>query len=310
MRVELPDKIGLAASVLTDGDIGEAVAAGFLIKDGFQTKALKYSSYELHAGTYMVLDPRDLEKEEAFYVPADRNDEWIVLMPGETAKVWTLEWIDIPDNVLGRVTTVGQIFASGIAAASTFADPGFRGHLYLTLSNVSNRTLEMPVGCPLARIEFYKLGRSVLKSHGGQDKVRKSFVRPSRPPMLTAAELEGTPEQLIARLESFSDAERYDGRHCISARVLRDLDGSRRRLDRRLDAIELALYLIVSCLIVSLVVALWPLLPDSAEDAVWKWLIPVLLAALLAAVGLASKRFRATARRLLAADEQAKAAGR
>jgi dCTP deaminase len=74
----------------------------------------------------------------------------------------------LPDDVLARILAKGQLFSIGIVPVNTYADPGFRGRLGITLFNASHRHLVIKPGQEIAKIEFMKLNRPVSKPYSGQ----------------------------------------------------------------------------------------------------------------------------------------------
>lgn len=80
----------------------------------------------------------------------------------------TKEFLEMPDNILGRILTKGKLFSVGLLPVNTYADPGFSGKLGIVFYNVSNNYLKIEVGTAIAKIEFSKLQQSVEKPYKGQ----------------------------------------------------------------------------------------------------------------------------------------------
>jgi deoxycytidine triphosphate deaminase len=288
----LPATIGTPSSILTDGDIERAIGAGYLLEASAYDKAqVKYSSYELRIGGYRLLDFS--AAGERYTTPTDRTPQTVVLKPGETAQVFCVEQLSIPPNVLGRVTTVGQIFSSGLAAETTFADPGYEGELYVTLSNISTKILSLPYGKPLARLEFYKLGSNVMRPHKGSAARREPWVTWETPACLSAADFAGEDRaHWLQRLGTFDDGERYDERHSIGAHLLTELCAELAPLKHRQDLQAVAIYVIGSVLVVGAVALAVRALPPDVGTQLVKWLVPTACGVVLTTVLFGLKRFR------------------
>jgi deoxycytidine triphosphate deaminase len=297
MNSELPHDIGQPSGLLTDGDIRAAVNQGFLLT-GHEDENVRYSSYELRTGRHDILSFAD--DGERHTTPVGANS--VRLEPGQTARVWAAEEVRIPTNVLARVTTVGQIFSTGLAAENTFADPGYDGPLYVTLSNISHKVLTIPYGEPLARIEFYRLGKPVDRPHAGGGAQRPSFVQWATPERLSVETLGNQrSEDWLKAIAAFGDSERYDWRHCAASHVATATLGEMERLRRSLAATQLALYVLACAFTVGVVAWLFArYAPTSVRTETLKWLVPTACGAILTTVGFAVRSLRRTARDLVA----------
>ena len=173
----LPESFLPSVGLLTDENIKTALKAEFLFEpDTYVEKNIKYCSYEIRVGrNYELLR---FEGASISHTPGDTEmGKTIDIHPGATVLITAEEIFRIPTDIFAKVTTVGQIFASGLAAENTFADPGYTGPLYVTVSNISTRTLSLKTGDPLARVEFHRLSKAVRKPHPGYQGRRPTFVQ-------------------------------------------------------------------------------------------------------------------------------------
>jgi deoxycytidine triphosphate deaminase len=176
LKVSLPQNVGPHVGLLSDGDIKAAVEAGYLLeREGFLLENAKYACYEIRVGSqYEVLK---FDNDDVVHVSREiAQGQSIDIPPGATFLIIAEETFRIPTNIFAKITTVGQVFASGLAAENTFADPGYTGPLYLTMTNVSSRILSLKRGDPLARVEFHKLQNIPERTHIGYTGRRKSFI--------------------------------------------------------------------------------------------------------------------------------------
>jgi deoxycytidine triphosphate deaminase len=168
-----------SAHILTDIQIREEVERIGLIGGEYRPESARYASYELHASEYVEKLVYDQEVTGHVEMPTNENE--IVLEPGITVKVYTAETINLPANMLALVIALGQLFAAGLAAGSTYVDPGSRGEIYISLTNLTGRSVRIPVGCPIARAMFFILGSPVETLHGGPKSRRRIRLRVAPP---------------------------------------------------------------------------------------------------------------------------------
>jgi len=72
----------------------------------------------------------------------------IELHPGDTALLYSQENLRLPTFVLGFTVSRGLLFAEALSPENTYVDPGFMGHLYTTVTNLSNRVVRLESGLP------------------------------------------------------------------------------------------------------------------------------------------------------------------
>lgn len=164
------------SGMLNDEQISSSIEAGYLFsRETCDLKNVKYATYEIRVSDdYHLVTYKDGEPS---YTPKTVDETGrIVVEPGQTVKILAKECFNIPVNIYAKINTVGQIFSAGLAAENTYADPGFHGQIYITLSNISSRRLSVKPNDPLARVEFHKLESSVRSPHTGQTGIRKNFV--------------------------------------------------------------------------------------------------------------------------------------
>ena len=66
------------------------------------------------------------------------DDEPFILHPGEFVLGQTIEWVELPDDLVARLEGKSSLARLGLQVHATagFVDPGWRGRLTLELSNV------------------------------------------------------------------------------------------------------------------------------------------------------------------------------
>ena len=101
------------------------------------------------------------ELRRDFNVQEIRQGEFLELHPGDTAKLYSIEILHLPNDVLAFTVARGLMFIESLVPENTYADPGFGQPLYTTVTNLSNRKIKLHYGDPIARIFFYRLAETV-----------------------------------------------------------------------------------------------------------------------------------------------------
>lgn len=146
---------------LTDREIATKVNSGHLIKNG-HAAGIGPACYELRMGSvYYDLTENDRRIE----VPDGGN---VLIKPGHRVVLITLEELDIPANFIARVISKGSLFSVGLSPVSTYADPGFSGNMGIVTQNISDKYIQLPVGEPIAKVDFSELDDAVDRPYQGQ----------------------------------------------------------------------------------------------------------------------------------------------
>lgn len=167
------------ARLLTDAQIREAADRIGLLGGGYDPAAARYASYELHASRF-IRRMTSVHGRLA-YTDDEATGDDIVMGPRETVWIYSAESINLPDYIHADVQALGQLFAAGLCAGNTYVDPGSTGPIYLAITNLHDRAVRLPVGCGLARVQFFILGDRVNTVHGGPDTRRPLFVKFDEP---------------------------------------------------------------------------------------------------------------------------------
>ena len=82
-----------------------------------------------------------------------------MLHPGEFVLGSTLEHIELPIDLVARVEGKSSLGRLGLLIHSTagYVDPGFKGHLTLELSNVSNLPITLYYGMKIGQLSYVRL---------------------------------------------------------------------------------------------------------------------------------------------------------
>jgi dCTP deaminase len=165
-----------ATSVLSDGTIIELVDAGHIRIDPWDPSLVQPASVDLRLGdSFRVFhnyrasaidlrDPPENLTEEVVVV----DDESFVIHPGEFCLGRTLEWVELPDDIVARIEGKSSLGRLGLIVHATagFCDPGWHGTLTLELNNLTRVPIVLTPGQAIAQLSFMTLDRPALRPYG------------------------------------------------------------------------------------------------------------------------------------------------
>jgi len=171
-------------SVLSDRDIRAAMEAGEIVIRPYDPKDLQPSSVDLHLdrsfrvfrnNRYPYIDVRKPQPDLTELVTIE-DDEPFILHPGEFVLGQTLEWTELPNNLVARLEGRSSLGRLGLLIHSTagYVDPGWKGNLTLELSNVANLPIALYFGMSIGQISYFRMSSAVERPYGSRDKANRS----------------------------------------------------------------------------------------------------------------------------------------
>jgi dCTP deaminase len=163
-------------SVLADRDIAAAIADGRVRIRPYDEADLQPSSVDLHLdrqfrvfrnNRYAFIDVRSPQPDLTELLSVT-DDEPFVLHPGEFVLGQTLEWVELPDDLVARLEGKSSLGRLGLLIHSTagYVDPGWKGNLTLELSNVANLPIALYFGMKIGQISFFSMSSRVDRPYG------------------------------------------------------------------------------------------------------------------------------------------------
>ena len=141
-----------------------------------ENEGLQPASYDLALGKDVLLGP--LEKEVSGKVidlikePAKK----VKIKPGQFVAVLTKEYINLPADVCARFGIKSEFSRKGlIAFGGLQADPGWSGHLAISLVNVGPEEIELELGKRMFSIEFHRLEKPTMRTYTGEYQDQRYF---------------------------------------------------------------------------------------------------------------------------------------
>jgi dCTP deaminase len=108
--------------------------------------------------------PENLTEE----VVVSGEDAAFVIHPGEFCLGRTLEWVELPDDIVARIEGKSSLGRLGLIVHATagFCDPGWKGTLTLELNNLTRVPIKLYPGLPIAQLSFMALDRPAQTPYG------------------------------------------------------------------------------------------------------------------------------------------------
>lgn len=177
-------------SVLSDHDIRAALEAGQIRLDPYDSSDLQPSSVDLHLdrsfrvfrnNRYAFIDVRAVQPDLTELLRVE-DDEPFILHPGEFVLGQTVEWVELPVDLVARLEGKSSLGRLGLLIHSTagYVDPGWKGNLTLELSNVANLPIALYFGMRIGQISFLRLSSPVDRPYGSPE-LRSRYQGQSEP---------------------------------------------------------------------------------------------------------------------------------
>ncbi len=109
---------------------------------------------------YAYIDPFDKEASSAVTREISvKKGERFIIQPGDFVLGTTIEYIEVPDDMLGNLEGRSSIGRLGVIIHSTAAsvECGFRGHITLELANMGKMPVALYPGMRICSISFAQL---------------------------------------------------------------------------------------------------------------------------------------------------------
>ena len=165
--------------LLSDVTIAEYIADEIIKIEPYDPIDLQPSSIDLHLdGAFRVFKASVAIHERA--IDVRRPPEWLtdlvrpledrpfIMAPGQFVLASTVERIELPNDLVGRIEGKSSNGRIGLMIHSTagYVDPGWRGQLTLELSNLNSIPLALYPGMRIAQLSFHQLTTPVSRPYG------------------------------------------------------------------------------------------------------------------------------------------------
>ncbi|MFN2609805.1 MAG: dCTP deaminase [Actinomycetota bacterium] len=162
--------------ILSDRDIRAEVDSGRIVVKPFEPAMIQPSSIDVRIDNkfrvfqnhrYQVIDVKRRMDDLTELIEVGDGEPFI-LHPGEFVLGSTLEWVELPKDLAGRLEGKSSLGRLGLVTHSTagFIDPSFEGHLTLELSNLANLPITLYPGMKIGQIAFFRLSSEADVGYG------------------------------------------------------------------------------------------------------------------------------------------------
>lgn len=167
--------------ILSDTDIKKALADKKIVIDPAPVldEALSacaidlrlHNEFEVFEHTHIpFFDLKNMEQDQVTKRITVENGKFFILQPGEFALASTLEWIELPADIAGRLEGRSSLGRLGVIVHSTAAliHPGMKGRIVLELSNLSQIPVALYPGMRVCALSFEPLTRPAEVPYSSQ----------------------------------------------------------------------------------------------------------------------------------------------
>lgn len=184
-------------AVLSDRDIKEAVKEKLLEIKSPKKLNIQPASLDVHLAKTIMVFARRRIKQAAIDVkePVDEFIEYETLDPKKGTTLHprefilgvTEEWFGLSNKLIANVDGKSSLGRLGLVIHATagFIDPGFRGHVTLEITNLTEQPMVIYPGMPVGQMRFSLLTSPSEHSYGdaalGSKKYRNEYSKNPKP---------------------------------------------------------------------------------------------------------------------------------
>ena len=166
--------------VLSDRTIREEIEAGRIVVAPLGEGCIQPASVDVHLDDSILvfrnsrrpyIDIRQAQDGDGLTEMVEIDSESpFMLHPGEFVLGSTVENIELPEDLVARLEGKSSLGRVGLLIHSTagYVDPGWKGHLTLELSNVSNLPVTLYAGMKIGQISFLRLTTPAENLYGSE----------------------------------------------------------------------------------------------------------------------------------------------
>ena len=168
--------------ILSDKDIYKLIGYGKLIINPFDIKCVGSNGIDLRLGdeyatinkpTILKIDNDKLidgNLEEHYEI---RKGEWVALYPQRSTLITTVEYIRMPDNVMGFLELRSTYARLGLMIPPTFVDAGFEGNLVIEIFNPTLSTFKIRRGTRIVTLVLARLSSRPILTYAKKGRYQK-----------------------------------------------------------------------------------------------------------------------------------------
>ena len=174
--------------ILSDFDLGSMLKEKRLIIKPFNKEIIRENGVDLRLadevgyhnpmlGEDFVVDPSKKEDIENEYI-VEKNKKEIILQPKQQVLLSTIEYLKMPDNLIGFVELRSTWARHGLIMPPTIIDAGFEGTITLEVYNASIYKIKLKPKLRFAHIIFAVTMNRVKNTYKGSYSGQKGVFKP------------------------------------------------------------------------------------------------------------------------------------
>jgi len=138
----------------------------------FDPGCVKGASYDIRVGATAKLYPGEDGKTRSIGL-GPGGDDFLVIPPGATCVVRSLEMVRMPLGMKGRLSLRAHHASRLVFFAGGVIDPGYGDHLYLPIANLGDTEVRLGYEEPLVTAEFVQLNKTASPYKRTTDRPRE-----------------------------------------------------------------------------------------------------------------------------------------
>lgn len=151
-------------TILVDSKIEKAI-----ISSGYQGLYIKNTDIKHIGPTFIHLRISDKRIFSSIRGNIDIIDNKVVILPGESISIETMEEFIMPLNIVGTLHSRVWLVVKELYVPNTIIDPGYRGVLRIVIFNSSSEERQLMIGDYIGKIMLYELDDSASRGVDKQD---------------------------------------------------------------------------------------------------------------------------------------------
>ncbi|MEM0014374.1 MAG: dCTP deaminase [Zestosphaera sp.] len=170
--------------ILSDFDLTWYLKSGRLVIDPYDEEIIRENGIDLRIGSEIarlkpvnkVLDTKDCTADLSEFYEIISGDEFVIY-PGERVLMTTLEYVKLPNDIMGFVELRSSFARLGLTIPPTIIDAGFEGNITLEVHG-SIFPVKVYRSQRFAHIIFSKTLNPVMKPYKGKYQGQRGVTLP------------------------------------------------------------------------------------------------------------------------------------
>lgn len=117
----------------------------------------------------VILDPKNFDPTQFDTLHCEEDDGFIVLPPNGYAMTYSLEYFNLPSDIIMVVIGKSTYARCGISTNITPGEPGWKGHLTIEVANHSPCPVKLYAGEGIAQALFFRHPRGCRVSYADKN---------------------------------------------------------------------------------------------------------------------------------------------